>query len=101
MEEDFWAGSVEAKYKEKQMTSAMKEQVGNPDDEAAKMTVRPTSKYDYIKIKVWLGDHHKHYYILSRYLICRILTFIRVPQDKVSFDDFLSRLISCCLILMI
>jgi hypothetical protein len=88
MEEDL-AVSVETKYKEKQSTSAMKEKVGHPDDETAKTTVRPTSKYDYIKIKVWLGDHHQHYYILSRYLICRILTFIRVPQDMVRFGDIL------------
>ena len=42
-----------------------------------------TSKYDYIKIKVWLGKDLEHYYILSRFLISRILTVTKVPQDKV------------------
>ena len=44
----------------------------------------PTSKYDYVKIKVWLGENQEHYYILSRFLISRMLTVTRVPQDKVS-----------------
>jgi len=81
MEEDL-AGAVE-KPKLRKRISAMKGGVGRPDDGAAKTTLRPTSKYDYIKIKVWLGDQQQHYYILSRYLISRMLTFIRVPQDKV------------------
>lgn len=80
MEEDL-AGSVE-KHKLRKNKNAMKVEAGHLDEGATTTTVRPTSKYDYIKIKVWLGDHHEHYYILSRYLICRILTFIRVPQDK-------------------
>jgi hypothetical protein len=42
-----------------------------------------SSKYDYVKIKVWLGDNLEHYYILSRYLISRMLTVTKVPQDKV------------------
>lgn len=40
-------------------------------------------KYDYVKIKVWLGENLDHYYILSRFLISRTLTVTKVPQDKV------------------
>jgi hypothetical protein len=43
----------------------------------------PSSKYDYIKIKVWLGEGLDHYFILSRFLIARMLTVTKVPQDKV------------------
>ena len=48
----------------------------------------PSSKYDYIKIKVWLGEGLDHYFILSRFLIARVLTVTKVPQDKVSFFPF-------------
>ena len=41
------------------------------------------SKYDYVKIRVWLGEGQEHYYILSRFLISRTLTVTKVPQDKV------------------
>lgn len=41
------------------------------------------SKYDYIKIKVWLGFDRIHYYILSRYILSRTLTFAKIPQDSV------------------
>ena len=45
---------------------------------------RTASKYDYVKIKVWLGDQgQQHYYILSRYLVSMTLNFIKVPEDKV------------------
>jgi len=43
----------------------------------------PSSKYDFVKIKVWLGENREHYYILSRFLIARMLTVTRVPQNKV------------------
>ncbi|KAL4538457.1 hypothetical protein Ndes2526B_g03240 [Nannochloris sp. 'desiccata'] len=42
----------------------------------------PSSKYDYIKIKVWLGEGLDHYFILSRFLIARMLTVTKVSQDK-------------------
>ena len=39
------------------------------------------------QVKVWLGDEEhaggKHYYIMSRYLICRMLTVTKIPQMKV------------------
>ena len=39
--------------------------------------------YDVIKIKVRLGTHLEHYYILSRFLLSRMLTVITLPQHKV------------------
>lgn len=41
------------------------------------------SKYDYIKIKIWLGADKVHYYILSRYILSRTLTCAKIPQDSV------------------
>jgi 2-phosphoglycerate kinase len=38
----------------------------------------PSSKYDYVKVKVWL---HDHYYVLSRFLVSRMLALIAVPAD--------------------
>jgi hypothetical protein len=33
------------------------------------------TKYDFIKVKVWLEDH---YYIMSRFIVSRMLTLIKV-----------------------
>ncbi|OWM79447.1 hypothetical protein CDL15_Pgr022859 [Punica granatum] len=33
-----------------------------------------SSKYDFVKVKVWLGDNCDHYYVLSRFLLSRMLT---------------------------
>ncbi|KAK9713736.1 hypothetical protein RND81_06G048100 [Saponaria officinalis] len=33
-----------------------------------------SSKYDFVKVKVWLGDNADHYYVLSRFLLSRMLT---------------------------
>ncbi|PSC71060.1 P-loop containing nucleoside triphosphate hydrolases superfamily isoform 1 isoform B [Micractinium conductrix] len=41
-----------------------------------------SSSYDYVKIKVRLGAHLEHYYILSRFLLSRMLTVITLPQHK-------------------
>jgi hypothetical protein len=35
------------------------------------------------QVKVWLGEDLDHYYILSRFLICRMLTVTRIPYIKV------------------
>lgn len=44
---------------------------------------RPSSsKYDFIKVRVWLGEAREHYYVLSRFLISRHLTATKVPQQK-------------------
>ncbi|WIA30378.1 hypothetical protein OEZ86_000464 [Tetradesmus obliquus] len=41
-----------------------------------------TSKYDFFKVKVWLGENMDHYYVLSRFLICRMLTVTKIPYIK-------------------
>ncbi|KAK9815940.1 hypothetical protein WJX72_012313 [[Myrmecia] bisecta] len=40
------------------------------------------SKYDFVKVKVWLGEAMNHYYVLSRFLICRMLTVTKIPHMK-------------------
>jgi hypothetical protein len=35
------------------------------------------------QVKVWLGDKLDHYYVLSRFLICRMLTVTKIPEIKV------------------
>ncbi|CAL1371619.1 unnamed protein product [Linum trigynum] len=38
------------------------------------------SKYDFVKVKVWLGDNADHYYVLSRFLLSRMLTVTKIPN---------------------
>jgi len=38
-----------------------------------------SSKYDFVKVRVTLGE--SHYYILSRFLISRVLTVTRIPYQ--------------------
>lgn len=46
-------------------------------------TLRPprhtSSKYDFVKVRVWLGQGSSHYYVLSRFLVSRMLTVTRIP----------------------
>ena len=37
-----------------------------------------SSKYDFVKVKVWLGENADHYYVLSRFLLSRMLTVTKV-----------------------
>lgn len=39
-----------------------------------------SSKYDFVKVKVWLGDNADHYYVLSRFLLSRMLTVTKIPN---------------------
>jgi hypothetical protein len=39
-----------------------------------------SSKYDFVKVKVWLGENADHYYVLSRFLLCRMLTVTKVTH---------------------
>ncbi|KAL5217492.1 hypothetical protein ABZP36_018176 [Zizania latifolia] len=39
-----------------------------------------SSKYDFVKVKVWLGENADHYYVLSRFLLCRMLTVTKIPN---------------------
>lgn len=51
---------------------------GQPGDS----TTATGSNYDFIKVKVRLGNDLEHYYILSRFLLSRMLTVITLPQHK-------------------
>ncbi|KAF8757376.1 hypothetical protein HU200_010892 [Digitaria exilis] len=39
-----------------------------------------SSKYDFVKVKVWLGENADHYYVLSRFLLSRMLTVTKIPN---------------------
>ncbi|XP_020967476.1 uncharacterized protein LOC110266799 [Arachis ipaensis] len=39
-----------------------------------------SSKYDFVKVKVRLGDNADHYYILFRFLLSRMLTVTNIPN---------------------
>lgn len=41
-----------------------------------------SSKYDFVKVRVWLSGATKHYYVLSCYLISRTLTVTKIPFVK-------------------
>ncbi|KAH7288858.1 hypothetical protein KP509_31G047000 [Ceratopteris richardii] len=48
-----------------------------------------SSKYDFVKVKVWLGDSANHYYVLSRFLVSRMLTVTKIPNHvaiKISLE---------------
>lgn len=57
-----------------------------------------SSNYDFVKIKVRLGTHLEHYYILSRFLLSRMLTVITLPQHKVGGHLCKRRCCSCWLL---
>ncbi|XP_061980027.1 uncharacterized protein LOC133700499 isoform X1 [Populus nigra] len=39
-----------------------------------------SSKYDFVKVKVWLGENADHCYVLSRFLLSRMLTVTKIPN---------------------
>eukprot|EP00249_Psilotum_nudum_P009924 c22235_g1_i2 orf=321-1817(+) len=48
-----------------------------------------SSKYDFVKVRVWLGDNADHYYVLSRFLMSRMLTVTKIPNHvaiKISLE---------------
>ncbi|KAL6847707.1 hypothetical protein ACP4OV_022495 [Aristida adscensionis] len=48
-----------------------------------------SSKYDFVKVKVWLGDDAHHHYVLSRFLLSRMLTVTKIPNHvatKIALD---------------
>ncbi|CAA7399744.1 unnamed protein product [Spirodela intermedia] len=58
-----------------------KEDSSAPVKTYAKMPSRnASSKYDFVKVKVWLGDNADHYYVLSRFLLSRMLTVTKIPN---------------------
>ncbi|KAF0935825.1 hypothetical protein E2562_036309 [Oryza meyeriana var. granulata] len=54
----------------------------DPQDRAAfaSPSRNTSSKYDFVKVKVWLGENADHYYVLSRFLLCRMLTVTKIPN---------------------
>ncbi|KAL4583487.1 hypothetical protein LXL04_008060 [Taraxacum kok-saghyz] len=44
------------------------------------VTRNGSSKYDFVMVKVWLGDNADHYYVLSRFLLSRMLTVTKIPN---------------------
>ncbi|KAL8151307.1 hypothetical protein V2J09_021115 [Rumex salicifolius] len=51
------------------------------DARAGRFSTRnASSKYDFVKVKVWLGDNADHYYVLSRFLLSRMLTVTKIPN---------------------
>ena len=40
--------------------------------------------YIMLQVKVWLGENLSHYYVLSRFLISRMLTVTKIKPTKVS-----------------
>ncbi|XP_050387495.1 uncharacterized protein LOC126803801 [Argentina anserina] len=48
-----------------------------------------SSKYDFVKVKVWLGEHAEHYYVFSRFLLSQNLTVTKIPNHisiKIALD---------------
>ena len=39
-----------------------------------------SSKYDFVKVKVWLRENADHYYVLSRFLLSRMLTVTKAQS---------------------
>ncbi|XP_021285965.1 uncharacterized protein LOC110417771 isoform X2 [Herrania umbratica] len=55
--------------------------ITSPSFPSAKSSPRnASSKYDFVKVKVWLGDNADHYYVLSRFLLSRMLTVTKIPN---------------------
>ena len=47
-------------------------------------------------MKVWVGENLVHYYVLSRFLISRMLTVTKIPQMKVDDVTEADKLLKQC-----
>ncbi|GKV33819.1 hypothetical protein SLEP1_g42270 [Rubroshorea leprosula] len=57
------------------------DKTSSPSLPAVKFTsLNAASKYDFVKVKVWLGDNADHYYVLSRFLLSRMSTVTKIPN---------------------
>ncbi|GMH08777.1 hypothetical protein Nepgr_010617 [Nepenthes gracilis] len=64
----------------KKSNNSEEEKAENPTSRPRGFSTRnASSKYDFVKVKVWLGDNADHYYVLSRFLLCRMLTVTKIP----------------------
>ncbi|GAQ91979.1 hypothetical protein KFL_008960030 [Klebsormidium nitens] len=50
------------------------------EEEKSKPPRRTSSKYDFVKVKVWIGENSDHYYVLSRFLVSRMLTVTKISN---------------------
>lgn len=58
--------------------------VGGPpsvESDVGVVVKRNQSKYDFVKVRVWVEDH---FYVLSRYLVCRALVSTKVQGATLS-----------------
>ncbi|THG09814.1 hypothetical protein TEA_010590 [Camellia sinensis var. sinensis] len=54
-------------------------------------TRNASSKYDFVKVKVWLGDNADHYYVLSRFLLSRMLTVTKLMERRGYGEEYINR----------
>lgn len=82
MSVDEGSGSGERREMRKDKQQVIKEE---EEDFSFRFSSRNTSsKYDFVKVKVWLGDNADHYYVLSRFLLSRMLTVTKVLSFSLS-----------------
>ena len=91
--------------KEKEEKKKRGGKVGDVELSATKMaderqdrqqTQKTSSKYDFVKVRVWLADH---YYTFSRFLVSRVLTVTQVPMSIIQYPcdhDFTNSAIKIC-----
>lgn len=70
-----------AVVRESPSTNEEEEDAVSSNHSARRFSTRnASSKYDFVKVKVWLGDNADHYYVLSRFLLSRMLTVTKIPN---------------------
>ncbi len=62
--------------------------------EQVSFTIIERRVYGCLQVKVWLGEGMSHYYVLSRFLISRMLTVTKIPYMKVSRGDTVTSVLS-------
>eukprot|EP00210_Caulerpa_lentillifera_P000231 g225.t1 len=60
----------------------MQQELDEESVEKKKHKRRLMSKYDSVKVYVWIAGDSPHSYVLSRYLIARMLTVAKIPYAK-------------------
>ncbi|KAB2598502.1 hypothetical protein D8674_001422 [Pyrus ussuriensis x Pyrus communis] len=49
-------------------------------------TITASSKYDFVKVKVWLGEHAEHYYVFSRLLLLAVTKIPNHAAIKIALE---------------